>query len=113
MEQQSRRHEPVPVPAAAPRRPSRESDALLSGAAPFRRLAAVARRLRDDDPVRLCAAALVSRDESARGRTLRRRHGAVEHQAVDPRTRARAVSGRDLTRAYAVAAAPLKRPAVA
>lgn len=37
----------------------------------------------------------------------------VEHQAVDPRTRARAVSGRDLTRAYAVAAAPLKRPAVA
>ncbi|CAG9250950.1 hypothetical protein BDI4_290123 [Burkholderia diffusa] len=114
VEQQSRRHQPVPVSVAAARRPSREPDTLIPGAAPLRRLAATAGRLRDDDPVRVCAAALVSRDESACRRALRRRHGAVQHQAVDPRARARAVFGRGVMLDGVVAVCDIvTRPAAA
>ena len=66
LEQQQRRLQRPPLPPAAPLRPPRQPDPSLPGAAPRRRGAAAADRLRGDDRPRLVPAALAPGDGPAR-----------------------------------------------
>ena len=67
----------VVVPLAAPLRPPRAPDAPLPGAAPLRRGARAALRLRDDDPAGGDPAAVAPRHGPARRRALRGRPDAA------------------------------------
>ena len=68
----------LPLPPAAPQRPPRQPDPPLPGAAPLRRGAAAADRLRGDDRRRAGPAAVAAGDGPARARPLRRRRHAGE-----------------------------------
>ena len=81
LEQQQRRLQRAALPPAAPLRPPRQPDPPLPGAAPRRRGAAAAHRLRRHDPARRDPAALAPRDGPPRARPLRRRPDARQRQA--------------------------------
>jgi alkane 1-monooxygenase len=72
LEQQQRRLERAALPPAAPLRPPRQPDPPLPGAAPLRRGAAAAHRLRRHDRARVHPAAVAARDGPPRARPLPR-----------------------------------------
>ena len=81
LEQQQRRLQRPALPPAAPQRSPRQPDPPLPGAAPRRRGAAAAHRLRRDDRARLGAAAVAAGDGPAPDRALRRRPHPGQHPA--------------------------------
>ena len=85
LEQQQRRLQRPALPPAAPQRPPRQPDPPLPGAAPRRRGAAAAHRLRRDDRARLVPAAVAAGDGPAPARPLRRRPQPRQHPAAQAR----------------------------
>ena len=85
LELQQRRLQRAALPPAAPLRPPRQPDAPLPGAAPLRRGAAAADRLRRHDRARLVPAAVAARHGPPRARPLRRRRDAREHPPAEAR----------------------------
>ena len=86
LELEQRRLERLPLPPAAPQRPPRQPGPPLPGAAPPRRGAGAAVGVRDDDRLRLRAAALAADDGRARARPLRWRRD--PRQPPSPQARA-------------------------
>ena len=87
LEQQQRRLQRPALPPAAPQRPPRQPDPPLPGAAPRRRGAAAADRLRRHDRAGLGPAAVAAGDGPAPDRALRRRPQPGQHPAARARKR--------------------------
>jgi hypothetical protein len=85
VELEPRRHQRAALPPATPFRSPRPRHAALSGAAPFRRRAAIADGLRRHDAAGLFSAALAQGDGPAPRRPLRRRSLAHQHPSAGAR----------------------------